>query len=185
MTELPSSRGSVSLLTLDSSLRVIGKVEVDVLDDRKRTPSRESLTTEDGGVKNVVVCIHEFADLFGIVYERPRETDYSPFTVLGSGDTSVQTEGGFSYNPLQSSRLRSADDQIERIISAIENCSPAMRRRLARVLNAFPQDLDSLYPLRPDNPLLDTLGYTLKIQRSSLFYGGMRTEDEVHIRPPE
>ena len=64
---------------------------------------------------------------------------------------------GVGVNFLSYHRIQNeADKEVNAFIRNLVQCSPVKRRELVTVLEAL-YSLDSLYPLRPDNPKRDTL----------------------------
>lgn len=49
-----------------------------------------------------------------------------------------------------------ADDEVRKIIDVLELCSPELRVAFKRIMSQL-EDIESLYPLSPDNPLRDKL----------------------------
>ena len=97
----------------------------------------------------VLITVKEEADLLHLC-----PTWWKPsFTSLTSRDS-------FSINIAQNSysrRRKSAYDKtVRELIEGIQACSPAIRRALQKVLSEL-ASLDSLYPIRPTNPLKEKL----------------------------
>lgn len=101
------------------------------------------------GVDVVVITIKEESDLLHLcpTWWRPS------FASLNSYDE-------YSINYAQDSysrgRKREHDKRVQELIKSIQACSPVTRRALLKVLSEL-KSLDSLYPIRPANPLKNKL----------------------------
>ena len=101
------------------------------------------------GVDVVVVTVKDEADLLHLC-----PTWWKPsFSSLTSSDN-------FSRNYPRNSALTSMkiahDKTVRELIEGIQACSPVTRRALLKVLSEL-KSLDSLYPIRPTNPLKEKL----------------------------
>ena len=96
------------------------------------------------GVDSVIVTVKKESDLLDLCM-RTTELRFSPLTRRDR-----------IRDAYASGQMREMERQVEQLIAAIVNCSPAMRRRLVQVLSEV-ETLESLYPIRPGNPLKDVL----------------------------
>ncbi len=99
------------------------------------------------GVDVVVIAIRDESDLLNLCpsWWKPN------FSSLTSNDK-------YSVNYAKDSALTRLklghDRRVQEIIESIQACSPSVRRTLLKVLSEL-KSLDSLYPIRPTNPLKD------------------------------
>lgn len=74
--------------------------------------------------------------------------------------SSLTSNDDFSINYAQNSftrrEKRNYDSTVEEFMKAIQGCRPVTRRALLKLLSEL-KSLDSLYPIRPTNPLKDKL----------------------------
>ena len=101
------------------------------------------------GVDVVMVTVRNERDILDLCWERST-VGFSAFTPHD------QSRGNIGMNQFRQARKARHDGVVSELIGALRNCSPSKRRELVTVLREL-QSLDSLYPLRPDNPLIDSL----------------------------
>ncbi len=125
----------------DKPVRIIEVVVSSPPDARKRK-KLEALRSR--GVDVVEIKVNEERDLLNLCW-----VPWTPrFTSLTSKDTfSVN----IATNQHKSGKRRQQDKVIQELIVALQSCSPKVRRDFWNVLKHLGQ-LDSLYPVRPDNP---------------------------------
>ena len=99
---------------------------------------------ERRGVDVVIVTMKKESDLLDLC-KRTTELRFSSLTRKDR-----------VRNAYAADRIGGMEQQVEQLIAAIVNCSPAMRRRLVQVLSEL-ETLESLYPIRPGNPLKNLL----------------------------
>ena len=127
-------------------IRIIEVVVTSPPSDEKQKKLR---VLSNRGVDVVLITVKEEADLLNLcpTWWRPS------FTSLTSRDN-------FSINIAQDSysrkQKRASDDTVRELIEGIQACSPATRRALLKVLSEL-KSLDSLYPIRPMNPLKEKM----------------------------
>ena len=122
-------------------LRIIEVVTTNPPDAAKR----EKLDVlERRGVGVVLVTVKKESDLLDLC-KRTTELRFSSLT------RKDRVRNAYAAN-----QKAAMEQQVEQLISAIVNCSPAMRRRLVQVLSEL-ETLESLYPIRSGNPLKDLL----------------------------
>ena len=105
-------------------------------------------TLERRGVDVVVVKLRTGQDLMDLCC---RESEFR-FGSRTPGDYPHHANGRY-----HSQRHNELDNRVKQLIEAIRFCSPPLRRQLRDLLNEL-DTLDSLYPVRPTNPLKDKLG---------------------------
>ncbi len=101
------------------------------------------------GVDVVIVKVRNERDILDLCWERSA-VGFSPLTPHD------QSGGNIGMNQFRQARKARHDGVVSELIGALINCSPSKRRELVAVLREL-QSLESLYPLRPDNPLTDSL----------------------------
>ncbi|MXY42556.1 MAG: hypothetical protein F4Y50_00580 [Dehalococcoidia bacterium] len=101
------------------------------------------------GVDVVMVTVRNERDILDLCWERST-VDFNPLTPHD------QSGGNIGMNQFRQVRKARHDGVVSELIGALLNCSPSKRRELVVVLREL-QSLDSLFPLRPDNPLTDSL----------------------------
>ena len=101
------------------------------------------------GVDVVIVKVRNERDILDLCWERST-VEFSPLTPHD------QSGGNIGMNQFRQAKKARHDGVVSELIGALLNCSPSKRRELVAVLREL-QSLDSLYPIRPDNPLIDSL----------------------------
>ncbi len=101
------------------------------------------------GIDVVIIKVHNERDIIDLCWERST-VEFSPLTPHD------QSRGNIGMNQFRQARKARHDGVVSELIGALLSCSPSKRRELVGVLREL-QSLDSLYPLRPDNPLFDSL----------------------------
>ena len=104
---------------------------------------------EKRGVDVVVITVKDESDLLHIC-----PTWWKPsFASLTSSD---EFSRNFGTNTAYTRMKRTCDNTVKELIEAIQGCSPTTRRTLLKVFSEL-KSLDSLYPIRPTNPLKEKL----------------------------
>ena len=100
------------------------------------------------GVDVVYVEVRTERDLFGLVRGNANEFAW---TSLVSHDVKNRGRHDVFYR-----RQRSANNTVRELMHALQACEPEVRREFVELCRQM-SSLNALYPLRPDNPLKDTL----------------------------
>ena len=133
----------------DDDTKPIRIIEVIVTSPPSDEKQQKLETLRKRCVDVVLITVKEEADLLHLC-----PTWWKPsFTSLTSRDSfSIN----YAQNSYSRSRKRAYDDTVRELIEGIQACSPATRRSLLKVLSEL-KSLDSLYPIRPTNPLKEKL----------------------------
>ena len=101
------------------------------------------------GVDVVVITIKEEADLLNLcpTWWKPR---FGSLTGMDTFSINI-AQNEFSQNQIDAS-----DKTVWQLIKAVQRCKPTTRRALLKLFSEL-KSLDSLYPIRPTNPLKDKL----------------------------
>lgn len=130
----------------DQPVRII---EVVVTNPPNSTKQKKLATLRRRGVDVVLVTIRNESDLLKLCW--------APVDVRFS---SLYSRDRFSINyaaqKYESRHVAAWDNTVKELGKALRNCSPAVRREFVATLRGI-NKLDSLFPLRPDNPLKEQL----------------------------
>lgn len=130
-------------------LRIIEVVVTNPPNDEKR---QKLDALRKRGVDVVVINVKEESDLPNLcpTWWKPR---------FGSVTTRDTFSINYSKDAYMQGQIQTYDRKIWDLIEAIQGCSPATRRALLKLLSEL-KTLNSLYPIRPTNPLKDKLSVT-------------------------
>ena len=133
----------------DDDVKPIRIIEVVVTNAPGDEKQKKLDALQKRGVDVVVITVKEEDDLLHLcpTQWRPR---FSSLT--GNDKYSIN----YAQNSNSQSRKLDYDDSVKNLMESILGCSPATRRALVKVLSEL-ESLDSLYPVRPTNPLRDKL----------------------------
>ena len=129
------------------AIKPVRIIEVVVSSPPDKDKQKKLDTLEQRGVDVVVVTVKEWQDLDNLCRKK-RPFLFNP---LMSKDHPFTANGRYTKE-----EHRANDRLVEDLIEAIIHCSPTVRRALSDVLAEI-DSLDSLYPIRPGNPLKDML----------------------------
>ena len=121
--------------------RPVRIIEVVVTSPPNSTKQKKLETLRRRGVDVVLVTIRNESDLLKLCWV-PAAVRFNSLP-----------ERGFSGGYLG---VSNADGAIKQLGRALRNCSPAVRREFVTTLSSI-NKLDSLFPVRPDNPLKEQL----------------------------
>ncbi len=125
----------------DKPVRIIEVVVTSPPDDRKR---KKLDTLRGRGIDVVEITVTKESDLLALCW-----TPWTPtFTSLTRRDKFADNRAQDEYRRLGHRRQ---DEKVQDLIFAIQNCSPKVRRDFWKVFKHL-GTLDSLYPVRPNNP---------------------------------
>ena len=125
-------------------IRIIEVVVTSAPSDEKQ---QKLAALQKRGVDVVVITVKEESDLLHLC-----PTWWKPsFASLTSSD---EYSINYAQDSYSRSRKSAYDKTVNELIKGIQACSPATRRALLKVLSEL-KSLDSLYPIRPTNPLKD------------------------------
>ena len=124
-------------------------IEVVVSSPPSEEKCRKLDTLRKRGVDVVVITVREEADLLNLCPSR-WEPKFGSLT--SRDDFSIN----YATNSLRRQERANYDDTVWKLIRAIQGCKPTTRRALQKILSEL-ESLDSLYPIRPSNPLKEKL----------------------------
>ena len=124
-------------------------IEVIVTNPPSNEKQQKLETLRKRCVDVVLITVKEEADLLHLcpTWWRPK---------FGSLTSKDEFDINLQINQVRRREMRSYDDTVWELIKAIQSCRPSTRRALLNILSEL-KSLDSLYPIRPNNPLKDKL----------------------------
>ena len=133
----------------DDDAKPIRIIEVVVTSPPSEKKQQKLDTLNKRGVDVVVLTVKEEVDLLNLcpTWWRPK---------FGSLTSKDEFDINLQINQVRRREMRSYDDTVWELIKAIQSCRPSTRRALLKILSEL-KSLDSLYPIRPNNPLKDKL----------------------------
>ena len=136
----------------DQPVRII---EVVVTNPPNSTKQKKLATLRRRGVDVVLVTIRNESDLLKLCWTPVGRSQWSGlgFNPLYHNDTYTPEYGTKGFT---SGAASEGDRYISKLSGYLRRCSPAVRREFVATLCSI-NKLDSLFPLRPDNPLKEQL----------------------------
>ena len=124
-------------------------IEVVVSSPPSEEKCRKLDTLRKRGVDVVVITVREEVDLLNLcpTWWRPK---------FGSLTSMDKFSINYAQNHFVQNKKEASDNTVRELIKAIQGCRPTTRRALVKVLSEL-ESLDSLYPIRPTNPLKEKL----------------------------
>lgn len=124
------------LALLDKNLRPVRVIEVVVTSPPTDEKLEKLKRLEERGVEVVMVPVRNEEEIKGLV-------------PTASGLERINWATGLGVH--RSRFQRNCDGAVGNLIEALIHCTPQMRRRFGQILDGL-NDLESLYPLSPNNP---------------------------------